>query len=36
MARACKFCHFVNGYICDDFEDCIDCGRCRKGGDRGT
>lgn len=29
MARACKFCHYVNGFICDDFQDCIGCGRCK-------
>lgn len=29
MTKACKFCHFVNSFICDDFEDCVGCGRCK-------
>lgn len=30
MARACKFCHFLNSYICDDTEDCVSCGKCQQ------
>lgn len=27
--KACKFCVFLNSYVCDN-QDCIDCGQCRK------
>jgi hypothetical protein len=29
--KACKFCHFLNSYVCDDDDhECIGCGRCGK------
>ena len=29
VAKACKFCHFLNSYVCDN-QDCIECGKCLK------
>ena len=28
MAKACKFCHYLNSFVCGDPEDCMGCGRC--------
>lgn len=28
MTKACKFCYFLNSFVCDDVNDCIGCGRC--------
>lgn len=29
MAKACKFCYFLNSFVCDNV-DCQGCGKCEQ------
>lgn len=30
MAPACKFCFYLNSYVCGEPEDCMGCGKCKQ------